>query len=394
MAAFGFVFWLLVAHYYTPAQVGIASTLISAMSFISYLSLLGFNTTFIHFLPQSKRRSQEVDTGLILVLLAGLFVAGLYAFFVPFITPKLYMLHEHWYYAVAFIILVAGSAINLVTDSIFIAYRASIYNFFVDGVISSLVQVSLPVLLVGFGAFGIYASAGIAVTVAMIMSIFLLIRRFGYVPQFRINKKTLREVVSYSSLSYAANVLNILPVLLLPLIIINKLGDEAAGFYYLAFMMANLLYSISYALSQSTFAEGSYAQMSTKALARKAASALALVMIPASVLFGLLGPTLLKLFGHTYSLHGHALLLVFALSGPFVAAYIFGCSMLRIYKRVRQIVVVNTVYAGIICSLAYAWAGRGLVWIGLAWLLGNAFSGLLIAALLSFSSLRPSTQPL
>ena len=47
MGGLGFLFWVLNAHLFNPAQIGIATTLISAAALISYLSLLGFNSTFI-----------------------------------------------------------------------------------------------------------------------------------------------------------------------------------------------------------------------------------------------------------------------------------------------------------------------------------------------------------
>ncbi len=384
MAGFGFIFWLLAAHFYSPSDVGIASTLISAMSFISYLALLGFNTTFIRFLPRSKNRSQQIDTGLLLVLLAGVLVAGLYALFVPVISPRLHILHEHWYYAASFVLLVAFSAVNLVTDSIFIAYRSSVYNFIVDGLVSSIVQVSLPIALVGLGAFGIFAASGLGIAIAMLVSILLLVKKFNYIPKIKLHKQTLKEVIKFSSSSYISNIFNILPILLLPLIIINKLGTATAGYYYLAFMMANLLYSISYALAQSVLAEGSYAETSFRFLAKKSAAALGIVMVPASALLGLLGPFVLKLFGQDYSANDHTLILIFALSGPFVAAYIFGNTMLRILKKNRQIIFINAFYAATISGLAYVLAGKGIAWIGLAWLLGNALSALLIGMFFYF----------
>src|SRR6478736_4414991 len=45
MGVFGFVFWLVVARLYSPAQVGAASSLISAVNLIAYLSLVGLDVT-------------------------------------------------------------------------------------------------------------------------------------------------------------------------------------------------------------------------------------------------------------------------------------------------------------------------------------------------------------
>ena len=192
--------------------------------------------------------------------------------------------------------------------------------------------------------------------------------------------------MQYSFSSYIGNLFNILPVIVLPLIIINHLGEDAAGFYYLAFMMANLLYSIAYALSQSVIAEGSYAQTGLRSLVKKSAVALSVVMIPASAALALLGPFILELFGKSYSTNSHALVLVFAASGPCVAAYIFGCAMLRILKKNKTIIMVNAFYAAVIAAFVLLWVDKGVAWVGFAWLIGNLASAVLMLVLYSFGA--------
>ena len=53
MAGFGFFFWLIVARMFSTANIGLATTLISVMNMIAMLSLVGFDVTFVRFLPNS-----------------------------------------------------------------------------------------------------------------------------------------------------------------------------------------------------------------------------------------------------------------------------------------------------------------------------------------------------
>src|SRR4051812_48519992 len=99
MAIFGFVFWLIVAHFYTAKEVGIAATLISSMNFIAYTSLLGFNTSFIRFLPKAKNRNARINTGLVIVALGSLLLSSLYVIFIPSSSPRLLLLHQNLFYA-------------------------------------------------------------------------------------------------------------------------------------------------------------------------------------------------------------------------------------------------------------------------------------------------------
>src|SRR5438874_820480 len=45
LASLGFVFWIIIAHLYKAINVGIATTLISILLFLSYFSLLGLNSS-------------------------------------------------------------------------------------------------------------------------------------------------------------------------------------------------------------------------------------------------------------------------------------------------------------------------------------------------------------
>lgn len=374
MAGFGFVFWMMVARTYSPEQVGIASTLISAMNFISYVALLGFNSTFVHFLPKSRNRNSQVNTGLILVGVAAVLVTTLYALVAPLLAPKLGVLHTQWYFFVGYVVLVTGSAVNLATDSIFIAFRAAKYNFLVDGLVASITQVSLPLALVAFGSFGIFASQGAGVTLAMCVSIFLLIKKFGYRPKVIIDKKVLSELFHFSAGNYIANLFNILPTMVLPFVVLNKLGPEAAGYYYLSFMMATLLFTVAYAVSQSLFAEGSYGEIRLRSLVKRSVLILSAIMIPASVFLGAVGPYILKLFGKGYSSNSQQLMMVLAASGIFVAAFVLGGVLLRITKQITQLIIANIFYAVSITVIALVFTGRGLAWAGVAWAAGHALT--------------------
>jgi O-antigen/teichoic acid export membrane protein len=57
-AALGFVFWMVVTRYYASEEVGLASTIISAMNLLAMLSLLGFNVALIRFLPNADEKKQ------------------------------------------------------------------------------------------------------------------------------------------------------------------------------------------------------------------------------------------------------------------------------------------------------------------------------------------------
>jgi O-antigen/teichoic acid export membrane protein len=375
MAGFGFGFWTICSRLYPAEQLGLATNLISAMGIISYMGLLGFNSTFVRFLPTSDRRNAKINTGLVLVGLVSAALASIYVLAIPRISPSLMFVNTNPLLALGFVVMVTLAALNLLTDSVFIAYRAAKYNFIVDGLIQSIVKLSLPVLLVSLSAYGIFASAGIAALVALISSLYLMTKHFQYEPQLIIDQEVLSRVRRYTSANYLGNFLNILPTLVLPIIVLNTHGAAAAGYYYLAFMVANLLYTIAYSVAQALFAEGSYDQQPLGPLVKKATLALGAIIIPASAVLIAISPWVLSIFGSRYSTYGTSILRTLALAAPAVALYMIGGVLLRVTKKVGTVIMMNTVYATSIIGLSALWAQRGLSYIALAWLIGHLVAG-------------------
>jgi Polysaccharide biosynthesis protein. len=54
MALCGFFFWMVVARFYTEAEVGYSSAIISAISLLALISMVGLNTSLIRFLSHAE----------------------------------------------------------------------------------------------------------------------------------------------------------------------------------------------------------------------------------------------------------------------------------------------------------------------------------------------------
>jgi O-antigen/teichoic acid export membrane protein len=378
-AGLGFFFWLIVTHIFTPDQVGVGTALVSAMTLISFVSLLGFNSTFVRILPNSENRNDDINTGSILVISAAAIIALIYTWLVPYIAPSLNIINANFWYTAGFVVMVALAAINSLTDSIFIAFRSAQYALITDAFFTSGSKLLLPLFFIGLGAYGVFASAGLAASIGMIASIFYLVYKFGYKPQWKISKTTLKKTFSYSSANYIANLVNMTPTLILPIIVLDHLGAAAAANYYLAFTVINLLNAVSVAVSQSLFAEGSYGEGKLRELLKHAAIILGSIMIPAAVILGGFGWFILGFFGKSYSMGGAQIITILAIASPLVAAYNIGSTILRIRHQIYSLVIVNVAYAIAVCGLVILWIDKGLTWVAFAWTAGN-----LLAALLAF----------
>jgi O-antigen/teichoic acid export membrane protein len=328
----------------------------------------------VRFLPTSTDRDSEITTGLLLSMAGAIVLGALYVVAIPFVAPTITIFHEHVGYALAFIVIAACSALNLLTDSIFVALRAAKYNLIIDGLVLGACKLLLPLVLLGSGAFGVYVASGAGTLVAMPLSIYVLMAAFDYQPRARIDRPALARVGEYASASYIANIFNMTPVLVIPVVVLNHLGAAAAAYYALAFALANLLYAVIYSVGQSMFAEGSHEGQELGALLWRSTLAIGSLLLPAALVLFVAAPYGLRVFGESYTA-GTALLQSFAASAPIVALYSIGALVLRIQRRVYGLIVVNVIYCVTITGLAYLWVERGLVWIGYAWIVGNLAAG-------------------
>ena len=380
MGALGFLFWFVCARLYTPSQVGIATALISAAGIVSTVGLAGMNKTFIRFLPASRDRDTQISSGLWIVFLATAAAATVYLLLVPAIAPRLSFVSESPWRALGFVAMTALAAVNLVTDSVFIAYQKAQYNLLIDGVVQGLTKLVLPFLLIGLGAYGVFAASGLAATIAVAASVFFIITALEYRPRLGVSLGFLREAWRFSAVSYASSLLTLCPVFVVPLIVLDERGPSQAGYYYVAFQFAYLLAAFIDAVALSLLAEGSQEGAELPALLRRSAKLVALVSVSSGLLVAVAGHWLLMVFGPTYSHHATVALVVLAAATPAVGLYEWGLAVLFIKKRLRMLLLVNTVFAAVTIGLAIAWSRNGLGWAAAAWLCGNLCAGIIAAA--------------
>ena len=95
-------------------------------------------------------------------------------------------------------------------------------------------------------------------------------------------------------------------------------------------MIANLLYIIPMANSQSLFAEDSYSKVDLKTYLKKAIKIISLLLVPAVIVTSLFGNYILLAFGKEYSDEGFILLKFLSISGIFISINAIGGAILNI----------------------------------------------------------------
>lgn len=371
MAALGSLFWLVNTRLYSADDIGRATSLISATTLISCLSLFGFNTAVVRFLPSSPDRSRDINSALVVVFTAGLALSAAFVALLPWLAPELDWVRQSLPLAVAFSVMAACSAANLFTDSVFVATRSAKYNVLIDGVVQGFTRILLAVLLAGIGSFGIVAAAGVGSIVAVLLSVVAMMLVVGYRPRVRLHWASVRRMGRFSAAIYTGSLFDLIPVLVLPLMVLNALGPEAAGYYFIAYQIANLLYAIAYAVAQSLLAEGSHDGVQLVPLLRRSATVLGWAIVPPAIVVALAGRSILLVFGEDYSRHGASALVVLSLAAVSVATHAWVSTALKFTGQLHTLIWMNVAYAGVVVGTAALTIRWGLVWVSVAWLLGN-----------------------
>ncbi len=383
MALFGFFFWIVVARFYTEAEVGLGSAIISAISLVALISLVGLNISLVRFLPHSDKPRELINScytlgGLTSVAVAGIFLAGL-----GFWSPALAFVNQNAIFASAFIIFTLLWTLSSLVNYTFIAQRRAGFVLCKDTIFSVL-KLPLPILFVlFFHAFGIVTSWGIAVAVALAVAIFLFLPRVqdSYKPVPTLRLSLLKDMWRYSSGNYLANLFMACLPFILPLMVVNLLGAEQNAYFYVGWMMAGLLFAIPAAVSQSLFAEGSHFEDKLRENVTRSLKFTYLLLVPSVIVLILAGKWLLLAFGQSYSANGLYLLWVLSLSSLPLALTQIYTGILRVTGRIKELMAIWGFIALVVILASYLiMPVTGIIGIGYAWLGAQAIVAIYVLA--------------
>lgn len=369
-AIFGFAFWIATARFFSTDDVGRASSLISATMLIGFLGLLGLNTTFVRFLPIARDRGSLITAGLSLVgICSGILALG-YAVLTPLMAPGIAFIAHAPMMTVGFVILTAAGAMNVLTDSVFIAGDRALYTAWTDGLVGGISRIAAVVVITGAGAYGIFCASAGGQLLAVIASLILMARSMGWRPRMRNLRETLAPVLHFSGANYVANIFLMVPNLAVPVIVLDRLGATAAAYYYVAYQLAALLYQTVFAVENSFLAEGSQVGTVTRAFFMRSVRILLMLCVPALIVMVLLSHWLLLIFGAKYESNAVSTLIALSLAVIPIAANNLLLTVLRLANQLKATVISNACYAVAICGLAWFLAPHGIGALALSWPIG------------------------
>ena len=243
----GFLFWLIAARNCPPEAVGIAAACMSAVSLLSMFGEYGSGTAVIRFAPgMGEHKAAFVNTALLVTGIGTLVIAVVFAITAPLWSPELEHLIQQWPDLTLFLTTALFFTLGQFVDDIFIAFQSSQYMFGRNLIAAGL---RLGLLLAGgrlFGVSGILFAFGASSLITVAFAVWAYVPRVisGYRLRFAAQWSLVRDKIGYALGNHLSGILNNLPLIIYPLIIMGLLGAEATAYYYTSSMVANVLFIV------------------------------------------------------------------------------------------------------------------------------------------------------
>jgi O-antigen/teichoic acid export membrane protein len=372
-ALFGFLFWGLAARLYQPAAVGTATAALSAVALVSGIAGLGIGNGIIRFLPEAQLGDRLVNTAFTFVVMAGLVIGGLFLAGLPVWSPSLLVLRRSAPALTGFLLFSTTMTLTAAVRSVFLAHRRALYAF-IHAAVVNVARMPLVAVLAGLQTAGLLLSVGFGFSLALGLSLAVLLPRLQPHYRFRprLDLSVLAVILPFSAGNHVAGLLAQSSRMLLPLAILEILGPVSSGHAYIAWMLGGFLATPGLALATSAFAEGANAPHDSARIVTKATAVGFLLTCGAALVLGTGAPWLLLVFGPTYARESAGLLRWLAAAGPLTVVTQLWFTHLRVQKRLRSLILGSGVIAVVTLGISLWLMPRfGIAATGMGWAVAN-----------------------
>ncbi|WP_142058361.1 lipopolysaccharide biosynthesis protein [Pseudonocardia kunmingensis] len=315
------MFWILAARLYDPATVGLNSTLLSSMTLLGAAAQLNLGNAMLRFVPVAGGRTRGLVVACYAVAIAAAAVAGaVFALGSSWWSPVLHAAfgesHGESQLLAFFVVSTPVWTMFVLQDYVLPAIkRATVVP------LENLVFSVLKILFLG-GAAVLGMRSGIVVAWVGATALIVLVttawlarvlpRRSAadpVPPPFAV-----RDITSFIRADYAGSVFLQAAVFGLPLVVLARLGPEAAAVYGITWQIAYAFYLVVDGMGQSLVAHIAADPDRLEAARRSMISKAMLLLVPGVLVCAVVAYPVLSLFGPLYADEGGLLLVLLALS--------------------------------------------------------------------------------
>jgi O-antigen/teichoic acid export membrane protein len=380
----GFFFWLVVARFFRSTNdVGWAVTLFQTISFVATLGLLGLGVALVRFLPETEKKVPLVNASLTIVGIGAILLTVVFLVGLPLWAKDFTAILESPVYLIALLFTSAALAFAPILDQAGIALRRAdvlAWRTLLFSILKIPLAVVFAMIAITSGRIGVFMAIALAFVASTAIEGLIFLPRIlpGFRPWPEMDFAHVGPMVRFSLGNYAAASIGGAGALLLPLLIVNALGPdkgtEQAAFFYIATIVAGLLYIIPNATFTSFYAEASQRNANRPADERKAILLSLALLVPGIAVLWIFAFQMLTWFGepaYASGAVGALHILVFASIPAFLNSIL--STRVRIRKETRPLIIASSISTVVTLGAGYLLLiSNGIDGLAIAYVLGAA----------------------
>jgi O-antigen/teichoic acid export membrane protein len=390
----GFGYWLVAARFYPVETVGTNSAAITVMTVLTNIAGFYLDGTLVRFIPRAGSATVRLvgfAYGISLTIAAvvsSIFILGLDVW-----SPNLGMLHSGPVLSIGFVLATMGWAIFEKEEAVLTGLRKAVWVPIGNAAYAVAKLALLIVFAAALPMYGILASWTVPTLMLILPLNFLIFTRLIPRHSRATQKDAVRiepvQIVKYAGANHLGSLIALAYTMLPPVIVLGQAGSSASAYFYMPWMIAGFLRTISLNMSTSLTVEGAMDETQLALHFRRALVSTVRLLVPAIVCIISVAPFLLGFFGKAYAAEGVWALCWLSLATiPNVVVMLY-LGFLRVQNRISWVVAMHTSLAVATLSLSYLWLkSYGIAGVGLAWFVSQTG----MAAFLLLTQLRPILQ--
>jgi O-antigen/teichoic acid export membrane protein len=395
-SATGWLFWVVATHRWPTSQIGVATSLVAALTSIALIAGQPIATTMLLRVPRSRHREDLLVAGLVVAIAIALAESAVAIAVLPGNVAVVRTVGLALLFAVG----AAAAAAGIVLDAGSLAIRKPEYMVGRNGLhgggkLLLLIAVAIPAGLVS----GPFAVVGVWATLSVATSLWEWDRwRRAAGPRLEARTAASRragyaELKEGFGLQVVGTLGGSLPPQVLPILVVGILGKDQAGWFSITWLVGSLCFMISPAVCQALLAEGSLRPTELDRKTRTAVVLSAGLLLPPLLVYVFFGGAVLGLFGATYAAHGTTLLIVLAISAIPDLVTNVAVARYRVQGRLGAAAIVNTLIAVVaIGGAAWALHDHGILAAGWAWAVAEVVGVLALLVLAAWDRRVAATR--
>ena len=378
----GYAYWWLAARQFAAADVGVASAAISSMTLLGTLCMLGLGALLIRELPRhAEHGGALISAALWLVGIFGACIGCIFAFVVPSFSPDLQPLRANILTVMLFAAGVGFATINLVFDQVLVGLLRGEMQLWRNMLFAGAKLTALAIAgfwLLQHNAVVIYLTWVLG-DIFSLGALAVWKKKWTY-HILRPHWNLLRKLGGGALQHHILNLLHMGPNMALPLLVTVLISATVNAHFYIAFLVADVVYVVPQSLVTALYAVSSAQPQLLARKARLTVGLALLVCIAGNIVIFLGGRIVLGLFGPDYAAQGMWSMCFLALSAfPFFIKELY-LAVSRIYDRMKDALVPMAASAvfEVIAAVIGARLG-GISGLSLGWLIAVSIEAALMA---------------